>query len=730
MRMSDEIQARLNHSVHELCEVQQLLATASDRVQTAFDAIQVCNARAEEIDPTINGLNRQIHALNEDMDRVFALRNDESGSYLIQENAQLKRDVTALQTALRCEIGQHQAQLTDSVKPDQELVQRVQSLEQFITQLKTRINEMREQYESAIIDNVDQRHTIAAQADTIKALQGTPAFNVIANTMDTNGATSNGSIPFGKTVVETKCGLTVTIESSPDSSPKKASLHHGWINEIPSGAAVPFPDIAPQSQFTSLAPANGGSTQVAIRTPGRPKGCAIVKGTQEANESFERMQRTLNFSPLANLENIIDTDNNGTADSSSSASGSAVPIIRPFGGHPVTPSKVKSKLNPVVEAFTPSNSSGKDSAKSGSMQASSPSKNQFKPSVTATTTKEKKFVPPHLRLFSEVSNKKQPVTITEELSVKDKIKDQSTIVTSSLNEYTKEAEPLQATPLTPRVLPHLRSLTNVIKNEDAPPSQEQRSGEGKHKEDTIEGIELLSHESALSGMNENMEAATTSSAFVRPDPGLQAWLDSQEKAQPNNASANDPASMTNDTLIEIEPDISPKAGEDRTVPLPPGFIPISAKDAPVETETAAPINPDQVASPIATHSRVIHRNPTVEDEGAASGQEVSVKPSSEEEKNATFLAEYNRKLSSVSEKYGRDSRKGSDAKEDGVDPIKYEGPDSSYIPSKPTGTHEPGALLDKECYNLVFKPRQAVKVDGVGQEWKAVRKNGKVVYVL
>lgn len=174
MRMSDEIQARLNHSVHELCEVQQLLATASDRVQTAFDAIQVCNARAEEIDPTINGLNRQIHALNEDMDRVFALRNDESGSYLIQENAQLKRDVTALQTALRSEIGQHQAQLTDSVKPDQELVQRVQSLEQFITQLKTRINEMREQYESAIIDNVDQRHTIAAQADTIKALQGTP----------------------------------------------------------------------------------------------------------------------------------------------------------------------------------------------------------------------------------------------------------------------------------------------------------------------------------------------------------------------------------------------------------------------------------------------------------------------------------------------------------------------------------------------------------------------------
>ena len=55
----------------------------------------------------------------------------------------------------------------------------------------------------------------------------------------------------------------------------------------------------------------------------------------------------------------------------------------------------------------------------------------------------------------------------------------------------------------------------------------------------------------------------------------------------------------------------------------------------------------------------------------------------------------------------------------------------SYVPSEPTGTHELGALLDDECRKMVMKPGKAVKVpENVGQEWKAVRKGGKVVYVL
>lgn len=55
----------------------------------------------------------------------------------------------------------------------------------------------------------------------------------------------------------------------------------------------------------------------------------------------------------------------------------------------------------------------------------------------------------------------------------------------------------------------------------------------------------------------------------------------------------------------------------------------------------------------------------------------------------------------------------------------------SYVPSKITGTHELGALLDAECCRMVLKPGKAVKKEeGAAQEWKAVRKDGKFFYVL
>ena len=57
---------------------------------------------------------------------------------------------------------------------------------------------------------------------------------------------------------------------------------------------------------------------------------------------------------------------------------------------PVTPSNTKSKLNPAVAAFTPSNSSSKELAKSGSAQTSPPTKDESKPSVAATDPKEEK----------------------------------------------------------------------------------------------------------------------------------------------------------------------------------------------------------------------------------------------------------------------------------------------------------------------------------------------------
>lgn len=82
----------------------------------------------------------------------------------------------------------------------------------------------------------------------------------------------------------------MTIESNSVGKPDKATLNQDWIPAIPSGAAFPFPDIVPQPQFTSLDATISGPTQVAIRAP---KSRPIVKGTKEANESFERMQRKL-----------------------------------------------------------------------------------------------------------------------------------------------------------------------------------------------------------------------------------------------------------------------------------------------------------------------------------------------------------------------------------------------------------------------------------------------------
>ena len=167
MRISDEIKARLHHGAHELHQALQLLATSSDHIQTAFDEIQVCQNRADVIDPAIDALRLQIHTLTEDMDRLYSLRNNESDLYLKQENKQLKKDLAALQQALHREKEQHQAHLTDSARSNEELMQRIRNLERFGDLLKSKINEMKEQYENAIIDNADLR-------DTISGSQGNP----------------------------------------------------------------------------------------------------------------------------------------------------------------------------------------------------------------------------------------------------------------------------------------------------------------------------------------------------------------------------------------------------------------------------------------------------------------------------------------------------------------------------------------------------------------------------
>ena len=351
-----------------------------------------------------------------------------------------------------------------------------------------------------------------------------------------------------------------------------------------------------------------------------------------------------------------------------------MPTIEPIDMHPVTPSKAKSKLNPAIAAFTPTNSSSKDSAKSGSLQAFSPSTNEPKLQVTATNTKEDGFISPHLRRLSKISTKDEPVSTTEELPAHNILKYQDIVLTSARNEHAEGAEPRQATLLPPRTLPHLRRLTGVNKNEAGHPSQVQRSGKGENKEDPVYGTDLLlSLGSALPGMKENVQAATTPGAFVNLDPDLQAWFDSQEKVQSNNASSHELASTTSTMLIEIDTNDSPEAGEEKSASLPPGFIPISGTDAPAKTETTAPIKTDRAASPAAVSDKATHRTPAADNGEAAAEHKISTKITTEKEINATFLVEYMKNLSSVGEKYGRDSRKGSDVKEDAVDPIQYEG---------------------------------------------------------
>lgn len=174
MRTSDEIKVRLNRGIYELRQAQQSLGTVQGRIQTVVNEIQVQSDRADLIDPAIDALNRQIFTLNEDMDRVYSLRNDESDLYLKQENAKLKSDIAELKRAHRREVEQLQAQLANSTKSNEELIHRAQSVERFNDLLKTKINEMKQQYENAIIDNVDLRDTNADLQDTVVSLQSTP----------------------------------------------------------------------------------------------------------------------------------------------------------------------------------------------------------------------------------------------------------------------------------------------------------------------------------------------------------------------------------------------------------------------------------------------------------------------------------------------------------------------------------------------------------------------------
>lgn len=349
-----------------------------------------------------------------------------------------------------------------------------------------------------------------------------------------------------------------------------------------------------------------------------------------------------------------------------------MPVITPFDARPMTPSKVKSKLNPAVAAFTPSDSSGKDSGISGGVLASSPTMNGPKLSVTATKVADEGFNTPDLRRMSQMSMEQGPVTSTEELHNGEKLRYPDAVATSAQDQPAKEAEPTQTPSFQPRFLPHLRHLNSVSQNEGIHPSRVQPLYKGKKKEDTIDSAESLPLGSTLTSTKENLQAATHPITFAGSDPGLEAWLDIQEKSQSNNASSHDSAPAVNDMLIEIDP-YSPQAGKKKSAPPPPGFTPMSANGAPAKTETAAQNKTDSATSPVTVFDVPANSDPFSEKEEVAAKHNAATKFTSEKERNAAFLAAYTKTLNAVTQKYARNSRHSSDEKEDEVDPIKYEG---------------------------------------------------------
>lgn len=373
--------------------------------------------------------------------------------------------------------------------------------------------------------------------------------------------------------------------------------------------------------------------------------------------------------------NVITVDINTTA--ASSLSNSAIPTNVTKMSNPETPSNMKSKLNPAVAAFTPSHSSSKDSANSGGAQTSSPTKEESKPSVTATDLKEEGFIPPHLRRVHNISTQGEPVTTGEQFLIEDKIKSQDSIATSTENESskgTKAPRPSSIYPPLPYPLPpHLRRPNQPAKSDNVLPPQVQQSDKGKMKEDAVHGAGLFPRHMMPTGMKDNVQAATTPDTFVKPDPSLQDWLDTQENAQPNNAFSKDLNATIKDTLIDIDPD-SPEKGFKKATVLPPGFTPFTANDdAPAKTQTATPIKTNIGTSPATVFDNLTTGNPTVQDgEAATEPKAYTISTATEKERNAAFLAQYTNSLDSIYAKYSRDySRNGSsEDKTDEMDPFQ------------------------------------------------------------
>ncbi|KAL9068780.1 MAG: hypothetical protein Q9161_005984 [Pseudevernia consocians] len=360
---------------------------------------------------------------------------------------------------------------------------------------------------------------------------------------------------------------------------------------------------------------------------------------------------------------------------------------------PMMPCEVNPELNPAVEAFTPSDSSDNGPVKSVNMQASTLSKDELKPSFITKPSTADESVLPHLRLFPKILTQKESVitglstadkSILPHLRLSTKILTQKKPVTTGLS----TADDSMADKSVP---PHLRLFSKISIQKDPATTTKELSVKNKIKDhETV----ATSTEDELTKEAKQLEATPVTSNVL---PHLR---------------------YLNNVIKNKDTDQSQMQRPDK------GIILISIKDAPVKTKTATPSEIDRAAS-----DHLTYRHLTVKDEDATPGHDVSAKITSEKENNAAFVLKYDKIISAVSEKYGKSSRKRLATPKYQIDPIKFGRVKQSYVPLKPTGTHELGSLLDDECYGMVIKPRKGVKMADIGQ-WQAVIKDGKVVYVL
>ena len=301
------------------------------------------------------------------------------------------------------------------------------------------------------------------------------------------------------------------------------------------------------------------------------------------------------------------------------------------------PCEVNPELNPAVEAFTPSDSSDKGPVKSDNMQASTLSKDELKPSVITKPSTADGSVPPHLRLFSKISTQKELVTtglstadksVLPHLRLFPKILTQKEPVITGLSTADKS------------ILPHLRPFPKISTEKKPVITSPSIADESV--------LPVLPHLRLIPKVLTQKESVITSSSMA--DKTVLPHL----RLLPKISIQEDPATITKESSVKN------KIKDHGTV---------ATSTNSELTKEAEPLKATSMTSGAINH--LTYRDLIVENEGATPGHDVSAKITSEKENNTAFLLEYNKVISMVSEKYGKNPRKSLATPKYQINPIKF-----------------------------------------------------------